>query len=100
MRRRNSASDNWLYILGRGCCHTPAMSITIGAIVSFSHFSYDPRPLRLGLLHMKPRDWHRLCEEWFKAPSLADICAWVPKNRESVRHIAKQAGIDILIGLV
>jgi len=49
---------------------------------------------------MKPPDWHRLCEEWFKAISFADNRARMPKNRESVRDIAKQAGIAILIGLV
>ena len=77
------------------------MLLTLGAIVSFRLFSYDPRALRLDILQMKLLESREVCEEWFKARLInAKPARGRLKKRVSVRDIAKRAGIAILIGLV
>jgi len=49
---------------------------------------------------MNPLDWHRVCEEKFKASIRRPILRIDAAKAASVTHIAKQAGIAILIGLV
>jgi hypothetical protein len=49
---------------------------------------------------MKPFDWYKLCEGTVQTSRRTPILRLLPRNRESVTHIAKQPGIAILIGLV